>query len=91
MRDLAGLRQWPDSEQFNAEPRDYILAAEAEESSIERSNIGGWHSDNDFLQRGAAPINGCGERLQQMTMALTMATRHKMGGRHRVNRGSPRR
>jgi uncharacterized protein (TIGR02466 family) len=79
------IYRWPDSDEFNAGPRKTILTAEAAEPGIARSNVGGWHSDNDFLQRDDAPIKAFGQRLQEMTMALTKATGPKKSGRYRVN------
>ncbi len=45
------LYVWPESERFNAELRDLVLAEEAETPGLRISNVGGWHSPLDFLTR----------------------------------------
>jgi len=46
-----GLVRVPDAEAMNRDLRTIILAGEAKYSSLGRSNIGGWHSRPDFLNR----------------------------------------
>jgi uncharacterized protein (TIGR02466 family) len=41
----------PDAESMNQELQAIILAEEGKYSSLDRSNIGGWHSRTDFLNR----------------------------------------
>ena len=48
---LIGRWQVPDAESMNDELRELILSEEREYSSLGRSNIGGWHSRTDFLNR----------------------------------------
>src|SRR4030095_11326843 len=46
-----GQLRVPDADAMNQELRALILAEEAKLSSLGRSNIGGWHSRPDFLNR----------------------------------------
>jgi len=48
---LIGRLRVPDPEMMNQELQAIILADEAEYSSLDRSNIGGWHSRPDFLNK----------------------------------------
>ena len=48
---LIGRLRVPDPEMMNQELQAIILAEEAEYSSLGRSNIGGWHSRPDFLNK----------------------------------------
>jgi putative 2-oxoglutarate-Fe(II)-dependent oxygenase superfamily protein len=48
---LIGQLRVPDPEAMNWDLRALILADEAEYSSIGRSNVGGWHSRPDFLNK----------------------------------------
>ena len=48
---LIGRLRVPDPEMMNQELQALILADEAEYSSLGRSNVGGWHSRPDFLNK----------------------------------------
>ncbi len=48
---LIGRFQVPDAEVMNQDLQAIILAEEARQSTLGRSNIGGWHSRPDFLDR----------------------------------------
>src|SRR5689334_5486741 len=48
---VIGQLRIPDAEAMNQDLRAIILAGEAKYSSLGRSNIGGWHSRPDFLNR----------------------------------------
>ena len=61
---------WQDSEQLNAELAELILAAEANEAGLYKSNVGGWHSAMDFLSRPEAPLVALRERFESFTAAL---------------------
>lgn len=65
---------WPDSDDLNRELAKIILAAEKKEDGITRSNVGGWHSATDFFEWKEPSIKALGERIRQMTMAITRAT-----------------
>ena len=70
---VIGQLHVPDAEVMNRDLQALILAEESEYSSLGRSNIGGWHSRPDFLNRpdpavasfnnvaymGAAPNDRC--------------------------------
>lgn len=53
---LIGRLRLPDPEGMNQELEAIILADEAEYSSLGRSNIGGWHSRPDFLNKPDAAV-----------------------------------
>ena len=63
----------PDAESMNQELQTLIIAEEAEYSSLGRSNIGGWHSRPDFLERShpavAALTTWLGWALRRMINA----------------------
>jgi uncharacterized protein (TIGR02466 family) len=48
---LIGRLHIPDSDSMNRELQALIMAGEAEYASLGRSNVGGWHSRPDFLNR----------------------------------------
>jgi uncharacterized protein (TIGR02466 family) len=48
---LLGQSRVPDAEAMNQDLQTLILAEEARHVSLGRSNIGGWHSRTDFLNR----------------------------------------
>jgi uncharacterized protein (TIGR02466 family) len=48
---LIGRLHVPDADTMNEDLRAVILAEEAKYVSLGRSNIGGWHSQTDFLNR----------------------------------------
>lgn len=48
---LIGQLQIPDPDAMNRDLRAIIMAQEVEYASLGRSNIGGWHSRPDFLNR----------------------------------------
>ena len=48
---LIGRLRVPDADAMNQDLQALILAEEAKYSSLGRSNIGGWHSRTDFLNR----------------------------------------
>ena len=53
---LIGRLQIPDAGELNRDLAGLILAEEKKYRSIGRSNVGGWHSQPDFLFRGEAAI-----------------------------------
>jgi len=70
---LIGRLLIPDAEAMNQELQALIIAEEAKYSSLGRSNIGGWHSRPDFLERPhsavAALTNWLGWALRRMINA----------------------
>jgi len=55
---LIGNLRVPDPEVMNKELQDLILAEEVEYTSVGRSNICGWHSHPDFLNRTELAVSG---------------------------------
>jgi uncharacterized protein (TIGR02466 family) len=53
---LIGRWLVPDADTMNDELRELILSEEREYSSLGRSNIGGWHSQTDFLDRSEPAV-----------------------------------
>jgi len=43
------VRRWPGLTDLNRRLRDAILARESREAGMSRSNVGGWHSTDDFF------------------------------------------
>ena len=62
--------RWPDSEELNAHLREHILALEKTQESVNKSNVGGWHSSLDFLASDAEVIAPLRERLWNFTQDL---------------------
>jgi len=65
---LIGRLHIPDAEAMNRDLRALIIAEEAQYSSLGRSNIGGWHSRPDFLNRRDSAVSA-------LTTWLTWALR----------------
>src|SRR4051812_2685749 len=55
---LIGQVYIPDAAALNQELRAIILAEEIRYASLGRSNVGGWHSRTDFLQRPEPVVAG---------------------------------
>jgi uncharacterized protein (TIGR02466 family) len=53
---IIGQLRVPDAEAMNQELRELILAEEGSYLTLGRSNIGGWHSRPDFLNRPEAAV-----------------------------------
>lgn len=63
---------WAESETLNAELRALILEREAEGGkSVERSNVGGWHSRADFFDWGAPAVQTLSDRVQRVVIEVT--------------------
>lgn len=62
---------WPDSDALNAELRALIIAAEAADPGIVRSNIGGWHSAPDFLGRTDGCVRALLGRIEAVMVEVT--------------------
>lgn len=65
--------QWPESDALNAELRTVILEAEHKSRGLQRSNIGGWHSTNDFFTFNIPCVRTLRDRAQQLTIELSRA------------------
>jgi len=53
---LVGRFRVPDADSMNHELQAFILAEEGRYGSLGRSNIGGWHSQTDFLDRSEPAV-----------------------------------
>lgn len=61
---------WPDSAALNAELRALVIAAEAADPGISRSNVGGWHSAPDFFGRDDACVRALLARIEHAIIEL---------------------
>ncbi len=66
---IVNLR-WPDAEQLNDALAAHVLALEAGDSGVSKSNIGGWHSGLDFLDAPAAAVTEFRERVEYYVREL---------------------
>ena len=62
---------WPDSALLNMGLADVVLEAERADRGLRRSNVGGWHSDLDFLGASSDSITALRQRVVEMIMAVT--------------------
>lgn len=67
------VHPWPNSEALNAELRAYVLDQEARSPSLGRSNVGGWHSDNQFILRDEPCLQQLVTRIRVFIGELTKA------------------
>ena len=67
------VHDWPGSEALNQQLRVLILAAELASPGVARSNVGGWHSDQQFLDRRDPCVQALLRRIRLMTQELTRA------------------
>jgi len=65
---------WPDSDALNVELRRVILAKEAADSGVTRSNIGGWHSNDDFFLWDNDAVRTLRRRVEQQLFVLLRQT-----------------
>jgi len=65
------LYPWPDSVLLNLALTDVVLAAERAGRGVIRSNVGGWHSELDFLSAPAGPVAALRQRIVDMIMSVT--------------------
>ena len=64
---------WPGSEGLNESLRKVILLKEQQSVGITRSNVGSWHSEQDFFNTEEPCVRTLAQRIQQMTAAMTRA------------------
>ena len=65
------IRDWPESHALNKALLALIGEARAASLSVGKSNVGGWHSEGDFI-RGEAPALGeLRERIRAVSIELT--------------------
>lgn len=63
--------QWPDADTLNAGLPEKILAVEANDPGVNRSNVGGWYSQPDLLQWDIPEVATLHDRLRQYASDLT--------------------
>lgn len=66
--------QWPDAEELNQGLREVILAVEAKDGGLKRSNVGAWHSKLDFLAWKNPSVEIFRDRLRKFVLDLTRVT-----------------
>ncbi|MEL6267858.1 MAG: TIGR02466 family protein [Pseudomonadota bacterium] len=74
---------WPDSEGLNRALADVVFAEEKRSPSLGRSNVGGWHSSNDFFNLPDPALERLRARVRSMILALTGAVMKP--GQHRYS------
>lgn len=66
------VRRWPDKADLNRRLRDVILEAESREPGMSRSNVGGWHSTDDFFNWGDPAIGELHSLIGEGTREITL-------------------
>lgn len=61
---------WPESNDLNTRLREVILTREATSDGVKRSNVGGWHSENDLLTWPEPAIGEFRDMLQAMAQDI---------------------
>jgi uncharacterized protein (TIGR02466 family) len=64
-------RVWPGSEPVNAGLRRIVLAREADDHGVQRSNVGGWHSKEDLLDWPHPEVDALKRWIGQAVRELT--------------------
>ena len=82
---------WPDSDELNRELAELVLAEERRSDGVNRSNVGGWHSATDLLDRDAAPIGPCAHQIATedqaaFTLAITVGDTPRSRTSNRADR-----
>ena len=65
------LRRWPESAELNRRLRELILENERQDAGMNRSNVGGWHSKDDFFRWKDPAIAELAERVAAGTQEIT--------------------
>lgn len=73
--------RWQDANRHNAALQSLILELERSAPGVERSNVGGWHSDLGFLERRDDCVVGLRRRLQAFVRALNATVLEENAGR----------
>ena len=63
--------QWSDTMELNAALHELIMTRLEEDSGVQKSNVGGWHSTTDFLSWDAPCVQELRQRLERFTVELT--------------------
>lgn len=64
---------WPDVDELNQNLRELILQYESNNPGITRSNVGGWHSDLEFLQTDKTSFRELHANIKNYVIALFRA------------------
>ena len=72
--------RWPDTGALNTTLESLILGLEADGPGVQKSNVGGWHSELDFLGLEAPPVQELRKRLDSFATALRERFSHPQGG-----------
>src|SRR5690242_20069180 len=75
---------WPDSDKLNADLKTIILEKEKAEKGVQRSNVGGWHSDAQLLAWPGDCIQRFKDRLGVFAGDLTRLVTGS-DGRRKIN------
>ncbi|TGD70946.1 hypothetical protein E4634_20295 [Mangrovimicrobium sediminis] len=67
---------WPDSETLNARLAELVQDMANSEAGLNRSNVGGWHSGMDFLQRDDEAINTLRQRMREFAESVLRQFAH---------------
>lgn len=78
------IYDWPDSEMLNAALRTIVLAAESGAETLPRSNVGGWHSDPDFIHRTEPCFEQLRQRIRTLMGEMTRLTMKPGNHRYRL-------
>ena len=73
--------RWRDTDELNAALRKLVLELEQSEPGVARSNVGGWHSGLDFLDRRDHCVTSLRRRLDAFVSDLNAAVFEKDAGR----------
>lgn len=65
---------WEDTEELNAELRDQILGVEASFGGVQKSNVGGWHSESDLLHWEGNAVATLRDRIMRTALDMTRHT-----------------
>lgn len=64
-------RQWPNSEALNRDLQALVLEKERSSPGANKSNIGGWHSEDDLFQWGGPAIEELRRRVVEACEVIT--------------------
>ncbi len=65
------MRHWRDSEALNRELAALVLEKERTSAGLNKSNFGGWHSDEDLFEWGGPAIEELQRRVMEATQEIT--------------------
>lgn len=65
------IRHWPDSDNLNRELHALVLEKERASAGVNKSNFGGWHSDEDLFDWGGPAIAELQRRIGEACEEIT--------------------